>query len=179
MTARRGRQIRTGLGAIAIAAPLLTAVPAHAQAYCAQFSDGTSPDCGFATLQMCMASVTGLGGVCLNNPNPQAAAAQAPPPPLPLPPGQTQYQLFPSQPLPQQPAAASAAAQSQPCNPVVDGTYCASNGGMAVSSGGMPRIQSISNDLNIGGSNAATLGGINISGGSTCIGLFRRMSCGG
>ena len=50
-----------------------------------------------------------LGGVCLNNPNPQVAATQAPPPPLPLPPGQTQYQLFPSQPLPRQQAAAPAA----------------------------------------------------------------------
>jgi Protein of unknown function (DUF3551) len=168
------------LRATALAAPLFAAAPLHAQAYCAQFSDGTSPDCGFATLQMCMASVTGLGGVCLNNPNAQAASTQAPPPPLPLPPGQTQYQLFPSQPLPQQQAAAPAAAPPQGCNPVVDGTYCASNGGsMAVAAGGMPRIQSISSDLGIGGDNAATLGGINISGGSTCLGLFRRMACGG
>lgn len=168
----------TVLGAIVAIAPLLVAAPAHAQAYCAQFNDGTSPDCGFTTLQQCMASVTGLGGVCLNNPNAQAAAAQAPPPPLPLPPGQTKYQVFPSQPPPQQQAAAPAPAM-QSCNPVIDGTYCGTNGGSSARYGNMPRIQSISNDLNIGGNNAATLGGINISNGSACLGLFRRMACEG
>src|SRR5262249_42451670 len=69
MTTPRGR-IVTGLIAIAVAALAFASTPLHAQAYCAQFADGTSPDCGFATLQMCEASVTGVGGVCLNNPNP-------------------------------------------------------------------------------------------------------------
>lgn len=166
------------LYAIMIAAPLLAAAPLYAQGYCAQFSDGTSPDCGFSTLRMCEASVTGVGGVCLNNPS-SPSAPSAPPPPLPLPPGQTNYQLFPAQP----PAPQQQSSGSQPCNPVVDGTYCASAGGDAAvisqSSPAMPPIQSISSDLGIGGDPPATLGGINISGGSTCIGLFRRMSCGG
>src|SRR5262249_33688130 len=101
------------------------------------------------------------------------------PPPLPLPPGQTSYQLFPSQ-----PPAAQQTAAAPPCNPVIDGTYCASAAGnqavISQSSSGMPAIQSLSSDLGIGGGDPpAALGGINISGGSTCIGLFRRMSCGG
>ena len=36
--------------------------------YCAQYSDGTSLDCSFSTLSMCYQSVTGLGGVCIDNP---------------------------------------------------------------------------------------------------------------
>jgi hypothetical protein len=52
--------------------------PLHAQQapYCAQFSDGTSPSCTFATLQQCDASISGVGGVCNLNP---AAPYQAPP----------------------------------------------------------------------------------------------------
>jgi hypothetical protein len=52
--------------------------PLHAQSpapYCAQFSDGTSPSCTFATLQQCNASISGVGGVCNLNP---AAPYQAP-----------------------------------------------------------------------------------------------------
>jgi hypothetical protein len=45
--------------------------------YCAQFSDGTSPNCSFATLQQCNASVSGVGGVCNLNP----AAPYQPPSP--------------------------------------------------------------------------------------------------
>jgi Protein of unknown function (DUF3551) len=54
--------------------------PLHAQSpapYCAQFSDGTSPSCTFATLQQCNASISGVGGVCNLNP---AAPYQAAPP---------------------------------------------------------------------------------------------------
>jgi hypothetical protein len=156
---------------------LLAAPSLHAQGYCAQFSDGTSPDCSFATLQMCLASVTGVGGVCIDNPYPQNVSAGSPPP-LPLPPGQTKYQLFPTTPLPSVPSP------SQPaCNPVVDGTYCASAGGGTLgapqSTSYMGSIQSISSDLSIGTDPPATLGGVTFSGGSTCIGLFRRMACGG
>jgi hypothetical protein len=160
-----------------LAGLLLTAPPLHAQGYCAQFSDGTSPDCSFTTRQMCEASVTGIGGVCLNNPYPQSVSA-APPPPLPLPPGQTNYQLFPTTPLPSVPSPSQ-----PPCNPIVDGTYCASAGGGTLGSPqaqpGMAPIQSMSSDLGIGSDPPATLGGINFSGGETCIALFRRMSCGG
>jgi hypothetical protein len=77
--------------------------------YCAQFNDGTSPDCSFATLQECDASVSGIGGVCNINPaatylpsppqNPLPFDPTAvPPPPLPMPPPPMAGQ--PSAPLP-------------------------------------------------------------------------------
>lgn len=151
--------------------------PLRAQAYCAQFSDGSSLNCGFSTLQMCEASVTGVGGICLNSPYPQTTTA-ASPPPLPLPPGQTKYQLFPTT-SPTLPAS-----PPPPCNPAIDGTYCATAGGGSRVSGaaalsGMAPIQSISSDLAISAQPPATLGGISFSGGSSCIALFRRMACGG
>ena len=72
------------------------------------------------------------------------------------------------------------AAPPQPCNPLIDGTYCASQGG-PINPPPMPRIQSLSSDLGIGGGDPpATLGAITFNGsGATCIGLFRRLSCGG
>jgi hypothetical protein len=145
--------------------------------YCAQFSDGTSPDCGFSTLQMCEQSVTGVGGICILNPSgPRVAELQnqgaynlsaVPPPPAEPPSGPLQ--------LPDAPP---------PCNPLIDGTYCASaaqnpaNG--LQSAAGVTPIQSLSSDLAMGGDPPATLGAVTFSGnGSTCIGLLRRMSCGG
>jgi hypothetical protein len=129
--------------------------------YCAQFSDGTSPDCGFSTLQMCEQSVTGVGGICILNPSgPRVAPAEPPSGPLQLPDA------------------------PPPCNPLIDGTYCASaaqnpaNG--LQSAAGVTPIQSLSSDLAMGGDPPATLGAVTFSGnGSTCIGLLRRMSCGG
>jgi hypothetical protein len=64
-------------------AGLTTALHAQQAPYCAQFSDGTSPNCSFATLQQCNASISGVGGVCNLNPaatyqNP-AATYQGPP----------------------------------------------------------------------------------------------------
>jgi hypothetical protein len=76
----------------------------HAQGnpapYCAQFSDGTSPNCSFSTLQQCDASISGVGGVCNLNPAAPAPPAQyqyqyrypfnpraVPPPPRPFPGG--------------------------------------------------------------------------------------------
>ncbi len=158
--------------------------PLHAQTfggssqypYCAQFSDGTSLDCGFSSLQMCEQSVTGVGGVCILNPSgPPAAQAL----------NQRVYNL---------PAAAAPIAPpsgplqlpdaSPPCNPLIDGTYCASAAAGLLnatqSPAGIAPMQSLSSDLAIGGNPPATLGAINFgSDGSTCIGLFRRMSCGG
>ncbi|MGB6662872.1 MAG: DUF3551 domain-containing protein [Xanthobacteraceae bacterium] len=136
--------------------------------YCAQFSDGTSLDCGFSTLQMCEASVTGVGGLCLNNPAgppPQLASASLQLPDAP--------QAQPPQQPPPPPA------QQPPCNPLIDGTYCAS-ANIPAGARSMPRIQSLSSDLGIGGGDPpATLGAITFSGsGATCIGLFRRVSCG-
>jgi hypothetical protein len=139
--------------------------------YCAQFADGSSRDCSFSTLQMCEASVTGVGGLCLNNP------AGPPPPPPP------QLASAPIQ-LPDAPQTQQPPQQLQPqqrtCNPVIDGTYCASQGG-PIGPPSMPRIQSMASDLGIGGGDPpATLGAITFSGsGTTCIGLFRRISCGG
>jgi hypothetical protein len=166
---------------IIILGHLLITSPLHAQgqySYCAQFSDGTSPDCGFSTLQMCEQSVTGVGGVCINNPygSPSASAqnqnvynaSAVPPPPIAQPSGQ---------------AALSAPSPPPPCNPVIDGTYCASAANSPTtapqSPSGMAPIQSVASDLGIGGDSPATLGAITFSGSGTCIGLFRRMSCGG
>jgi hypothetical protein len=161
------------IGCLLLALQLFPRMPAAQYfPYCAQFSDGTSLDCGFSTLQMCEQSVTGIGGLCLNNP------AGPPPPqlapdPLQLPDApQAQQSQQPARPQQQQ-------TQQQFCNPLIDGTYCASQGG-PVGPPSMPRIQSMASDLGIGGGDPpATLGAITFSGGSTCIGLFRRVSCGG
>jgi len=160
------------ISCLLFALQLYPAAPA-AQYYpiCAQFSDGSSLDCGFSTLQMCEASVTGVGGLCLNNPAgpPPPPAPQLASAPLPLPDAQ------PSEPL--SPSGQKAGPQS--CNPLIDGTYCATQGG-PINPPSMPQIQSMASDLGIGGGNPpATLGAITFSGNSTCIGLFRRISCGG
>jgi hypothetical protein len=69
--------VAIGLAAIGLAyAGMTTALHAQQAPYCAQFSDGTSPNCSFATLQQCNASISGVGGVCNLNP---AATYQAPP----------------------------------------------------------------------------------------------------
>jgi hypothetical protein len=60
-----------------------TALHAQQAPYCAQFSDGTSPNCSFATLQQCNASISGVGGVCNLNP---ATPYQGPPRPAQSPP---------------------------------------------------------------------------------------------
>lgn len=155
---------------------LLMISPLHAQgqyAYCAQFEDGTSPDCGFSSLQMCERSVTGVGGVCNLNPSG--------PPVQPAPTAQNQMPFnssaVPPPPFAQQssgPLPLPDASQPQPCNPLIDGTYCASAGN------NVP-IQSLSNDLAIGGGDPpATLGAITFSSGhNACIGLFGSSSCGG
>jgi hypothetical protein len=139
--------------------------------YCAQFSDGSSLDCGFSNLQMCEASVTGVGGLCLNNP-------AGPPPPQPLVSGPLQLPDAPQTQEPQQ--VPPPLTQQQPCNPLTAGTYCAS-ANIPTGAPSMPRIQSLSSDLGIGGGDPpATLGAITFSGsGTACIGLFRRISCGG
>jgi len=75
-----------------------------------------------------------------------------------------------------------AVAQQQPCNPLIDGTYCATQ---------MPRtrtptqsapminpIQDLGRSISGDPSSPGTLGGISFrSGGTTCIGLLRRGSC--
>jgi hypothetical protein len=154
--------------------------PVHAQgsAYCAQFSDGSSADCGFSSLQMCEQSVTGVGGVCIMDPSGSGAVPSAntqnqmpfnasamPPPPF------AQQSSGPLQ-LPG-PSQLQAPPPPQPCNPLIDGTYCAS------ANAGAP-IASLSSDLALGGDPPATLGAITFSSGhNACIGLFGRSSCGG
>src|SRR5271165_6450799 len=107
------------VGCLLLALQLYPRTPAaQYYPYCAQFSDGTSLDCGFSTLQMCEASVTGVGGLCLNNP-------AGPPPPQPqLASGPLQLPEAPQAQQPQQ--VPPPPIRQQPCNPLIDGTYCAS-----------------------------------------------------
>lgn len=180
---------------IVVVTSVSMASPAHAQTsikYCAQYNDGSSPDCEFTTLQMCDEAISGVGGVCIDNPYATPAAASPPPQyqyqgssgaqyqtqmgPMAVPPPPfTQSSAMPQAPPPPAPAP-------QPCNPLVDGTYCTSQGGSAggfsQSSVSMAPIQSVANDLSIGQDPPATLGAITFSGnGGTCIGLFRRGYC--
>ena len=166
---------------------LLMPLPLHAQggagmqnSYCAQFSDGSSPDCGFSSLQMCEQSVTGVGGVCIMNPSgPTSPLAPVPQMNMPgvslaLPPPVAQPSSGP--------LALPDASQAQPCNPLVDGTYCASAAANSASAAqavaSLGPMQSVSSDLSIGGDPPATLGAITFNGsGLSCIGLFRRTSC--
>jgi hypothetical protein len=74
------------------------------------------------------------------------------------------------------------AAVAEPCNPVIDGTYCATNmrrpGDATRSSAGMRPIQSIGSDILVGQDQPATFGAITFQGsGTRCIGLLRRGGC--
>jgi hypothetical protein len=80
---------------------------------------------------------------------------------------------------------AGASAMAQPCNPAVDGTYCAENGvrrGPGSSSGPASR-QSLDFDWafkSSSGETTGTLGAITFgSDGSRCVGLIRRVNCNG
>jgi hypothetical protein len=154
--------------------------------YCAQYSDGTSLDCSFSTLSMCYQSVTGVGGVCIDNPRAggvgAAGGSQRPfglpyafaPAPVPPPPAQSSAQQSQS-PLQLPGPPQQQAMPPQPtCNPLLDGTYCAS----AANNSATP-IQSLSSDLMGGAEPPATLGGVTFSGNTDCIGILRQMSCGG
>jgi len=79
---------------------------------------------------------------------------------------------------------------TQPCNPAIDGTYCATQpyskpgiktlppGSTTLRSGYAPPIQNLGGDLSPESDQPATLGAISFSGdGSRCIGLLRRGSC--
>jgi hypothetical protein len=71
------------------------------------------------------------------------------------------------------------------CNPVIDGTYCATQPDSNLSISTSPAsptsfssIQSLGGDLSIGQDQPATLGAITFSGDSTlCIGLLRQGAC--
>ena len=177
----------TKVGWVVIFAYLLPLSPLHAQGgfptypYCAQYSDGTSLDCSFSTLSMCYQSVTGVGGVCIDNPRAgsvargsglQTAFGPSPVPPPPIQQSQSALQLPGPVPL-EQPAQAASPSPQPACNPLFEGTYCAS----AASNSFVP-IQSLSSDLTGGGEPPATLGEATFSGELDCIGILRRESCG-
>jgi hypothetical protein len=72
---------------------------------------------------------------------------------------------------------------AQPCNPVIDGTYCASqtirssptSRPLSVE---MTQVQSIANDLSLGKDQPGTFGAVTFrGGGSRCVGLLRRGAC--
>ncbi len=77
--------------------------------------------------------------------------------------------------LPHSPAIA------QNCNPVIDGTYCAeqmrSGSGSSRSCVTMNPIRDLGSSISGTPTSPATLGGISVRGGSTCIGLLRRGAC--
>jgi hypothetical protein len=68
---------------------------------------------------------------------------------------------------------------AQPCNPAIDGTYCAEQMSRR------PSSAVTTSNPNLGGdffsivreNDPATFGAITFSGGSRCIGLLRRSSC--
>ena len=70
---------------------------------------------------------------------------------------------------------------AQPCNPAIDGTYCAEQ----MSKRPSGAVASSRSNPNLGGdffsivreNDPATFGAITFSGGSRCIGLLRRSSC--
>lgn len=78
-------------------------------------------------------------------------------------------------------AALGAEVAAQPCNPAIDGTYCAEqmsrkpSGTMATP----PSNPSLGGDFFsiVRENDPATLGAITFSGGTRCIGLLRRSSC--
>jgi hypothetical protein len=73
-----------------------------------------------------------------------------------------------------------AAVAQRPCNPVIDGTYCAEqmrSGGSRPSGVSMNPIQDFGRSISGTPTSPATLGGISVRGGSTCIGLLRRGAC--
>ena len=73
----------------------------------------------------------------------------------------------------------------QPCNPIIDGTYCATQMPKkkvtsAPPSDRMRPIQDLSRTMpsnSVGSSQPATLGGISFQGKSRCLGLLRRSDC--
>ena len=82
------RNLNFGLSATALmaAAMFALAAPASATVYypwCAQYSEhgpsGGGTNCGFETLAQCRATISGLGGICYENPAyPPRRAAPAP-----------------------------------------------------------------------------------------------------
>jgi hypothetical protein len=71
---------------------------------------------------------------------------------------------------------------AQSCNPVIDGTYCATQmpraGASTVSRPAIRPVSDFSNAFSVGSGAPGTFAGIAFqSGGTTCIGLLRRGAC--
>jgi len=71
---------------------------------------------------------------------------------------------------------------AQPCNPVIDGTYCAEEASRRPSNAASPTrfapIRNIGDDFLTGQDQPATIGAITFRGnGTRCIGLLRRGAC--
>lgn len=80
--------------------------------------------------------------------------------------------------------AANGCADAEPCNPIIDGTYCATQmpkkTNSEPSSNGLRPIQDMSRLVpsnSVGSSQPATLGGISFQGNGRCAGLLRRSVC--
>jgi hypothetical protein len=79
-------------------------------------------------------------------------------------------------------AGVGAPALAEPCNPVIDGTYCATQtirreNDTRSSGVRLSPIQGIARDIGPSTDSTATLGAITFRGSETCIGLFRRGAC--
>src|SRR5262245_17229656 len=74
-----------------------------------------------------------------------------------------------------------ASAAAEPCNPVIDGTYCATQvirkRDVSASGSKFAPMQGIARDIGPWTDQPATLGGITFRGSETCIGLLRRGAC--
>jgi hypothetical protein len=80
--------------------------------------------------------------------------------------------------------ATGGAATAEPCNPIIDGTYCATqmpkNVGSTLSSSRMRPIDDTSRLLptgSVSGSQPGTLVGLSFQGKGSCFGLLRRSTC--
>lgn len=78
-------------------------------------------------------------------------------------------------------ASASAAVAQQPCNPIIDGTYCATQMSRrppaATPDSKFGPMQGLGRDVMPGIEQPGTLGAITFRGGEQCIGLLRRSAC--
>jgi hypothetical protein len=79
--------------------------------------------------------------------------------------------------------AVSSVKADEPCNPIVDGTYCATQMpkySSSNSSSGLRPIDDMSQlvpNSAVGGSQPATLVGVSFQGNGRCFGLLRRSAC--
>ena len=79
-------------------------------------------------------------------------------------------------------SAVEHAAAAEPCNPAIDGTYCATQmparrSNETLKSARITPLPSLGSDLSYSNDQPATFGAIVISGGRKCAGLFMREKC--